>query len=69
MEDYNTLFSLTELKGSIKKSHNIAVGQDKIYYQLLKYLPETSLQVLLDIMIEIWGNLQNIVRSYNYPYT
>ena len=42
LESYNQPFSITELKESLNKAYNTAVGSDKIHYQFLKELPETS---------------------------
>ena len=41
-ESYNQPYSITELKESLNKAHNTAVGPDKIHYQFQKELPETS---------------------------
>ena len=35
-ESYNELFSLSELKEAIQKSHNTAVGPDEIHYKFLR---------------------------------
>ena len=53
-EEYNIPFSLVELKNSIQKSHNTAVGPDNIHYEFIKKLPETSLNLLLEIFNDIW---------------
>ena len=47
LETYNKLFSIDELKRSLSKSHDTAVGPDEIHYQILKHLPENSLKCLL----------------------
>ena len=39
---------------AIKQSHDSATGQDEIHYQMLKHLPESSLQALLGIFNHIW---------------
>ena len=54
MEVYNTQFSIDELKDSICKSHDTAVGPDDIHYQMLKHLPEDVLFTLLDLLNNIW---------------
>ena len=54
MEVYNELFTMKELKTSLSKAHNTAVGPDDIHYQLLKHLSDESLEVLLRIMNDIW---------------
>ena len=54
-EIYNTNFSIRELLDSPKKAHDTAVGPDDIHYQILKQIPQNSLEVLLDIYNEIWN--------------
>ena len=54
-EIYNKKFSIRELLDSLKKAHDTAVGPDDIHYQILKQIPEKSLEVLLDIYNEIWN--------------
>jgi len=46
---------MRELLDSLKKAHDTAVGPDDINYQILKKMPENSLEVLLDIYNEIWN--------------
>ena len=53
---YNLPFTLSELKESLQKSHETAFGSDEIHYQILKHLPNSSLQTLLDIFNPIWRN-------------
>ena len=53
-ENYNQLFTLEEIKRSLSKSHDTAVGPDKIHYQFLKNLPEPILGKLLNIFNNIW---------------
>ena len=57
--------TLTELKDSIKKSHNSAVGLDEIHYEFLKKLLEESLKFLLKNFNKIWteGNFLDIWRQ------
>ena len=54
MEDYNAPFKMGELVDSLKKSHDTAVGPDDIHYQILKHLPECTLDTLLNIYNQIW---------------
>ncbi len=35
-------------------SHDSAPGPDDIHYQVLKYLPDPSLEILLHILNKIW---------------
>ena len=39
---------------AINQSHDSGTGPDEIHYQMLKHLPETSLQALLSISKIIW---------------
>lgn len=47
-----------ELTRAIKRSHNTAVGPDRIHYEFLKHLPHTTL-LLLEIFNNVWktGNI------------
>ena len=67
MEEYNRPFSLDELRKSLDKAHDTACGPDDIHYQLLKHLPKLALQVLLDLMNDIWetGDLPSIWKLAN----
>jgi potassium voltage-gated channel Eag-related subfamily H protein 8 len=58
--NYNKPFSIDELKCSLSKTHDTAVGPDEIHYQMLKHLPENSLKCLLSIFNKIW-------KSGNFP--
>jgi len=55
-ETYNSVFSLRELDSAIAEARNTSPGPDDIPYQLLKELPSSSLQVLLDIFNYFWVN-------------
>ena len=55
-ESYNKLFSLSELKEVIQKSHNTAVSPDEIHYEFLRQLPSKSLEYLLTALNDIWKN-------------
>ena len=55
-ESCNKLFSFSELKESIQKSHNTVVGADEIHYEFLRQLPSKSLQYLLTALNNIWKN-------------
>ena len=54
LEGYNQLFSFDELQQALSKSHDTAVGQDLIHYQMLKHLPTSALMVLLKIYNIVW---------------
>ncbi|CAC5370120.1 unnamed protein product [Mytilus coruscus] len=65
-ENYNKLFSLEELKTSLSMAHDTACGPDNIHYQLLKHLPDSSLESLLKLMNNIWESgdlLTRIIQS------
>ena len=51
---YNRKFKLKDLKRSLKKAKDTTPGLDNVPYILLKQLPDTALQVLLDIINEYW---------------
>ena len=53
-EHYNKSFTRSELYDSLNKSHDTAVGPDDIHYQLLKHLPDCSMEALLSIFNHIW---------------
>jgi len=53
METYNTLFKLEELVSAITKSTDSAVGPDEIHYQMLKHLPDVTLETLLQIIMTV----------------
>ena len=46
--------TLNELVEAIQLSHDSAMGPDEIHYQMLKHLPDTSLETLLNIFNYIW---------------
>ena len=48
-EIYNEDFNLDELVEAIQLSHDSTMGTDEIHYQMLKHLPDTSLETLLNI--------------------
>ena len=53
-EIYSKDFNLDELVEAIQLSHDSATGPGDIHYQMLKYLPENSLETLLNIFNNIW---------------
>ena len=52
-EPYNQPFSIDELRIALGKDHDTAPGPDQIHYQILKHLPEASLQCLLKVFNNI----------------
>ena len=58
-EEYNTPFNLDELKDAISKAHDTATGPDEVHYQMLKHLPPSSLQALL----EIFNDMETFIRD------
>ena len=55
-ETYNQPFSIAELKESLNKAHNTAVGPDKIHYQFLKELPEASTNLVPQVFNDLWNS-------------
>ncbi|KAG1676583.1 RNA-directed DNA polymerase from mobile element jockey [Nymphon striatum] len=53
-EVYNQVFSLEELRRSLRASKDTAPGPDSIHYQMLKHLPDCSLALMLNIFNTIW---------------
>lgn len=53
-EAYNEIFSLKELKDSLREARNTLPGIDGIPYQILRELPLSGMQVLLNILNFIW---------------
>jgi hypothetical protein len=51
---FNPISNRYELRKAFDKAHDTACGPDDIHDQLLKHLPESALQVLLDLMNDIW---------------
>jgi len=54
METYNSLFKLEELISAITKSADSTVGPYEIHYQMLKHLPDITLETLLQIINDHW---------------
>ena len=65
IETYNNIFSLKELTSAISKSHDTAVGPDDIHYQMLKHLPTSAMDTLLNVINNIWlsGNFPSSWRK------
>lgn len=61
LEPYNTILSAEELNLAISNSHNTAAGPDSIHNQMIKNLPQTSKNLLLNIFNRIWtdGKIPN----------
>ena len=53
--DYNIPFTLEELKESLTKASDSAVGPDEVHYQFLRHLDEDTLKLLLQILNNIWS--------------
>ena len=66
-KEYNSLFNIIELKDAIAVSKDTATGPDDIYYQMLKYLPETALDTLLHIFNGIWTTGVFPGKLYLFP--
>ena len=54
---------MTELKTSLRKSHNTTIWSDEILYEFLKQLPKISLLYFLQIFNNIWLS-RNILNSW-----
>ena len=52
-ESYNTYITHTELK-AIDHAHDSTPGPDSVHYQMLKHLPNTSLELLLYLFNHYW---------------
>ena len=50
-EVYNMPFSMEYLPDALRRDHDTSAGPDEIHYQLLKYLPSSSLLLLLNMFI------------------
>ena len=53
-EDYNSLFSLSELKVAISSSGNTSVGPDDLHYTFFRHLSDDTLQCVLLSINELW---------------
>ena len=53
-EDYNILFSVTELKQSLQRANVSATGLDQVHYQLLTHLPNSAPSVRLKVYNHVW---------------
>ena len=51
---YNKRFSMMELRNSLNRAHDTAVGPDDIHYQIIKNIPDIGLLTLLNIFNTIW---------------
>ena len=53
-EPYNENISLAELKAALGETNNSACGEDGMYYQMIRNIPEATLEQLLNIYNECW---------------
>ena len=53
-ENYNLPFTLDELKTALLNCSDSAPGPDEIHYKILKHLPPSSLETLLQVFNHIW---------------
>ena len=51
---YNKKFTLRDLKRSLRKAKDSAPGPDQIHYQILKHLPNEILNILLNLINDVW---------------
>ena len=54
-ENYNTLFTMTELQNAILTARDASVGPDKLHYSFFRHLPRTTLFFLLDTLNALWS--------------
>ena len=54
----NELFTMQELRTALAAAKDTAPGRDNITASMLRHLPESSLQVLLDLYNETWRQQQ-----------
>lgn len=53
-EPYNDPIALAELRAALSETNNSACGEDGIYYQMIRNVPEITLNQLLDILNKCW---------------
>ena len=53
-EAYNAHFTFKELRDALSSTESTAPGEDSIIYDMLKHLPESAKQFLLQICNKIW---------------
>ena len=53
-EDYNCLFSLSELKSAISSSGNTSVGPDDLHYSFFRHLSDVTLDCILRSLNTLW---------------
>ena len=53
------------MQDALRRAHDTSAGPDEIHYQLLKYLPDASLLLLLNVFNQIWisGNFSSDWRK------
>ena len=53
-EAHNKEFTVTELNWALQKTNNTQPGPDRMHYDMLKYLPKSTQQHLLDLYNRMW---------------
>ncbi len=53
-EDYNTPFSMYEMRSALKLAKRTTPGPDEIHNLMLQHLPETAMEFLLRLFNRIW---------------
>ena len=53
-EDYNSLFSMYEMEKALKKTKNSSPGPDRVYYQMIRAMPDEAKEYLLTIINKFW---------------
>ena len=53
-EQYNNIFSITELQEAISCAGNTSVGPDKLHYDFFRRLPDSTFAYMLDTFNKLW---------------
>ena len=62
LEMQNEIYSLNELRDSLRRSCNTAEGRDEINCEFFKWLPDPSLHYLLEMLIWVNGKVPELWR-------
>ena len=53
-EEYNKLFTITEMTAAKNNTKNTAADPDKVPYEMVRYLPEIARKYLLKVYNKLW---------------
>ncbi len=59
-EDYNTPFSMYEMRSALKLAKRTTPGPDEIHNLMLQHLPETAMEFLLRLFNRIWKSILSL---------